>query len=245
MIEYLTWFWWLLDNISYQVYIVLFLTWLSPFWKWYLYIKNSYITKLEKEKENFRIQTNEVEKIKMQLKIDRKKLDDRVALYNLEARRKEFEIMMYEERERLNSEKSMYKDDLNIQYQDKLSKSKEDSRKEYQNEMEKFKHQLESEIQFVNNQQLLNENRIKLNVGGHHYTTTLTTLRSYPDSMLAAMFSGRFSLKLDEDGEYFIDRNGKVFEIILDWLRTGVQPNITDPDLSKRVALESSYYGLN
>ena len=53
---------------------------------------------------------------------------------------------------------------------------------------------------------------IKLNVGGKIYETTLDTLRKDPDSMLCAMFSGRFELKANErDGAYFIDRNGKLF----------------------------------
>ena len=53
---------------------------------------------------------------------------------------------------------------------------------------------------------------IKLNVGGKIYKTTLDTLRKDPDSMLCAMFSGRFELKPDEDdGAYFIDRDSKLF----------------------------------
>ena len=53
---------------------------------------------------------------------------------------------------------------------------------------------------------------IKLNVGGKIYETTLDTLRKDPDSMLCAMFSGRFELKVNErDGAYFIDRDGKLF----------------------------------
>ena len=53
---------------------------------------------------------------------------------------------------------------------------------------------------------------IKLNVGGKIYKTTLDTLRKDPDSMLCAMFSGRFQLKADEDdGAYFIDRDAELF----------------------------------
>ncbi|KAL9950664.1 hypothetical protein ACROYT_G043197 [Oculina patagonica] len=53
---------------------------------------------------------------------------------------------------------------------------------------------------------------VKLNVGGKIYKTTLDTLRKNPDSMLCAMFFGRFELKADEeDGAYFIDCDGKHF----------------------------------
>ena len=56
---------------------------------------------------------------------------------------------------------------------------------------------------------------IKLNVGGKIYQTTLDTLRKDPDSMLYAMFSGRFELKPDEkDGAYFIDRDAKLFRYV-------------------------------
>ena len=60
---------------------------------------------------------------------------------------------------------------------------------------------------------------IKLNVGGKIYKTTLDTLKKDPDSMLCAMFSGRFELKADEDdGAYFIDRDGKLFRWVLNQL---------------------------
>lgn len=54
-------------------------------------------------------------------------------------------------------------------------------------------------------------NVIDLNVGGCHYTTSLSTLRKYEDSMLAVMFSGRYDLVKDEDGHIFIDRDGTFF----------------------------------
>ena len=38
--------------------------------------------------------------------------------------------------------------------------------------------------------------------------------------MLAAMFSGKFEVKPSEDGGFFIDRDGKHFRFILDYLRT-------------------------
>ena len=55
------------------------------------------------------------------------------------------------------------------------------------------------------------EKTIKLNVGGVLYKTSLTTLVKDPNSMLAVMFSGRFELQVDEDGSYFIDRDGELF----------------------------------
>jgi hypothetical protein len=63
--------------------------------------------------------------------------------------------------------------------------------------------------------------RIKLNVGGQVFTTTLDTLRSAPQSMLSSMFSGRFELDVDEDGCVFIDRDPTHFRLILNFLRVG------------------------
>ena len=60
-------------------------------------------------------------------------------------------------------------------------------------------------------------NRIKLDIGGTHYTTSLATLTTFPDSMLGAMFSGRHALDICEDGSYFIDRDGLHFRKYLDF----------------------------
>jgi hypothetical protein len=86
--------------------------------------------------------------------------------------------------------------------------------------------------------------RVKLNVGGVKYETTLTTLTADgDDSMLGSMFSGRHELHPNEDGEVFIDRDGKHFGHILNVLRnSSVAVNIDD-----RVALhaELQYHGIS
>ena len=61
--------------------------------------------------------------------------------------------------------------------------------------------------------------KIKLDVGGHKFTTSLPTLTSVTDTYLAALFSGRYPLAPDEDGAYFIDRSGAHFGHILNYLR--------------------------
>jgi hypothetical protein len=85
---------------------------------------------------------------------------------------------------------------------------------------------------------------VKLNVGGVHYDTSLVTLQQEPNSMLAAMFSGRFPLEKDEDGRYFIDRDGKHFDIILNFLRDGTVERITDESIRDKVLREARYYAL-
>lgn len=62
---------------------------------------------------------------------------------------------------------------------------------------------------------------IRLNVGGISFTTSLDTLLSDENSMLALMFSGRYNVEKDEEGRYFIDRDGTHFRYILNFLRDG------------------------
>ena len=56
---------------------------------------------------------------------------------------------------------------------------------------------------------------VPLNIGGAHFTTRLSTLRRYEDTMLAAMFSGRHYIPTDAEGRYFIDRDGIHFGYVL------------------------------
>ena len=62
---------------------------------------------------------------------------------------------------------------------------------------------------------------LKLNVGGKRFTTSLQTLATDPNSMLAAMFSSRHEVQTTEDGSFFIDRDGTYFRFILNYLRNG------------------------
>ena len=61
---------------------------------------------------------------------------------------------------------------------------------------------------------------INLNVGGVKYMTTIQTLIGY-DSILKVRFSGKYAIKSQEDGSYFIDRDGELFRFILEYFRTG------------------------
>ena len=63
---------------------------------------------------------------------------------------------------------------------------------------------------------------VAINCGGTRFETTLGTLRKYPESMLAGMFSGRHELKMDDSGAVFINRNPVLFSMILEFLRLGV-----------------------
>jgi BTB/POZ domain/Pentapeptide repeats (8 copies) len=95
------------------------------------------------------------------------------------------------------------------------------------------------------NVQLKSSKQIKLDVGGYKFSTTLTTLTSDPDCMLAAMFSGRFPVEKNEDGCVFIDRDGQFFHHILNWLRNGTLPPIENHLEREYLMVESKYYQIS
>eukprot|EP01103_Thecamoeba_quadrilineata_P011916 TRINITY_DN2959_c0_g1_i2.p1 TRINITY_DN2959_c0_g1~~TRINITY_DN2959_c0_g1_i2.p1 ORF type:complete len:614 (+),score=149.84 TRINITY_DN2959_c0_g1_i2:42-1883(+) len=71
-------------------------------------------------------------------------------------------------------------------------------------------------------QQVPNRSQIiKLNIGGLKYQTTVGTLTETGDNYFSSILSGLFQITLDEEGYYFIDRDGEYFKPILDYLRTG------------------------
>ena len=83
---------------------------------------------------------------------------------------------------------------------------------------------------------------VKLNVGGQHFTTSVQTLTKDPNSMLAAMFSGRFNMKPSEDGSFFIDRDGTHFRFILNFLRTGKLTLPEGATFTKELEEEAEFY---
>ncbi|KAK6169796.1 hypothetical protein SNE40_020780 [Patella caerulea] len=100
------------------------------------------------------------------------------------------------------------------------NKFDEDVKKE-QEEMARRWQQLRDEITRMEEMHNIQKGRVKLDVGGHVYTTSMLTLTRDQDSMLAAMFSGRHPIKTEADGTVFIDRDGTHFRYILNFLRDG------------------------
>eukprot|EP01121_Diplochlamys_sp_Union-15-3_P011335 TRINITY_DN3271_c0_g1_i3.p1 TRINITY_DN3271_c0_g1~~TRINITY_DN3271_c0_g1_i3.p1 ORF type:complete len:305 (-),score=37.13 TRINITY_DN3271_c0_g1_i3:27-941(-) len=87
------------------------------------------------------------------------------------------------------------------------------------------------------------KDKIKLNVGGQKFVTSRETLLK-EESMISAMFSGRYKVECEEDGYYFIDRDGTHFRYILNFLRDGtiVKPN--DLFICSEILAEARYYQL-
>ncbi|KAM9359371.1 BTB/POZ domain-containing protein KCTD14 isoform 1-T1 [Symphorus nematophorus] len=81
---------------------------------------------------------------------------------------------------------------------------------------------------------------VQLNVGGHLFSTSLSTLRKHPDSKLAELFSGQLKLRTDAQGRYFIDRDGAHFGAILEFLRSDWLPT----ENIQEVHREAVYYNI-
>ncbi|TRY50211.1 Potassium channel tetramerization-type BTB domain containing protein [Cryptosporidium tyzzeri] len=96
----------------------------------------------------------------------------------------------------------------------------------------------------------MNEKRIKLNVGGIFYETTNTTLLSVNgDSNYFSAYLSRTensyntNLQSEEVIELFIDRNGFLFQYILDYLRTGTIVAIPNKDhIIRGLLIEADFY---
>lgn len=78
---------------------------------------------------------------------------------------------------------------------------------------------------------------INLNVGGQRFSTSRQTLTWIPDSFFTAMLNGLISTNRDEQGYIFIDRDPKLFSIILNYLRT--------KELGKKILYTYIYFKLN
>jgi len=95
------------------------------------------------------------------------------------------------------------------------------------------------------NLQITSSKQLKLDVGGIKFSTTLTTLTADPNSMFAAMFSGRFPVEKNEEGYIFIDRDGHYFNHILNWLRNGYIPPIGCSTEQEHLLIEAKYYQIS
>ncbi|CDW56403.1 BTB [Trichuris trichiura] len=91
---------------------------------------------------------------------------------------------------------------------------------------------------FLNGQDAI----IKLNVGGTHFTTSRNTLTWIPDTFFTSLLSGRIPTLKDDSGAIFIDRDPKLFHIILNYMRSK-QVDLREVEV---VALrhEAQFYGI-
>uniref|UniRef100_A0A671L797 Potassium channel tetramerization domain containing 14 n=1 Tax=Sinocyclocheilus anshuiensis TaxID=1608454 RepID=A0A671L797_9TELE len=80
---------------------------------------------------------------------------------------------------------------------------------------------------------------VQLNIGGHVVSTTLGTIRKFPNSTLADLFN-RSTKQMDSEGRHFVDRDGTYFGCILEYLRTERLPT----EHLQEVHKEALYYDI-
>ena len=88
---------------------------------------------------------------------------------------------------------------------------------------------------------------IKLNIGGNvHIQTEKEVLRSVPNSLLAKMFSDMHELKKIDD-EVFLDRDGKTFETLVNYLRNErkVFPEFVEKNQENHFFKELHFWGID
>ncbi|XP_069061453.1 potassium channel regulatory protein isoform X2 [Pleurodeles waltl] len=91
------------------------------------------------------------------------------------------------------------------------------------------------------------EQPVTLNVGGQRFSTLPSTLRRVPDSRLARMLDGAADsdLKPLGGGQFFVDRDGGLFALVLDYLRAGGQLCLPVGFRDyERLRREAEFYGL-
>ena len=90
------------------------------------------------------------------------------------------------------------------------------------------------------NPQVSSTSILKLNIGGHKFETTKSTLTNV-SIFFSSLLSGRYPTLKDENGAYFIDRNGEYFGPILYYMRT--RHLIVPPSMNVEALLhEAEYY---
>jgi hypothetical protein len=82
--------------------------------------------------------------------------------------------------------------------------------------------ELQREVKAMRTHQEVQEGCVELNIGGHRFETSLNTLRRVPHTFFDAYFSGRYAQDVCSDGSIFVDRDGKHFGHVLEYMRDGV-----------------------
>jgi len=86
------------------------------------------------------------------------------------------------------------------------------------------KQHLDSEIRRLRKEKETHQNfnvgRVLLDIGGHHFSTSVSTLTSIPGSYFHQLFSNPIPDDMKtSDNRVFLDRNGKLFRYVLNFLR--------------------------
>ena len=88
----------------------------------------------------------------------------------------------------------------------------------------------------------INKEHVVLNVGGKLFPTSAQTLTSVPNSKLDKLLKGRTTIRTDENGYLFLDRNPDYFCYVLEYLRDGRVIFPSDSFMKERIIKELKYF---
>jgi hypothetical protein len=111
-----------------------------------------------------------------------------------------------------------------------------DERDQVLAEVEARRTELSHEIEAMHKHKEAQEGRVELNIGGYRFETSVETLRRVPHTFFDAYFSGRYAQDVCNDGSIFVDRDGKHFGHILEYMRDG-HLSVAEPDACSDTAL--------
>jgi hypothetical protein len=103
-------------------------------------------------------------------------------------------------------------------------------------EVDARREELRREFAAMHKHKQAQEGRVKLNIGGYRFETSVQTLRRVPHTFFDAYFSGRYVQDVCTDGCIFVDRDGAHFGHILEYMRDGIV-SIAEPGACPSVSL--------
>jgi len=137
----------------------------------------------------------------------------------IQNRKNAFEKEIIEKLKAIELEEKNRKEEMELE-----DKKRKEENKQEQQKVEQMRIEFDEEKRKMEKFEREQNSQVKLNVGGKIFETSIATLTKFP-SMLQSMFSGRYENKLDSNGCIFVDSDGELFGIILNFLRRGVLPD--------------------
>eukprot|EP00756_Hemistasia_phaeocysticola_P060249 Hpha_TRINITY_DN3868_c0_g1::TRINITY_DN3868_c0_g1_i1::g.44487::m.44487 len=156
--------------------------------------------------------------------------------------------LMTHARERLRVALDKFKETMEVELKRALDAA--DRRKEaHRKDLLQTLQMLQAEAEEMKRRYVPPEDVIGLNVGGRTFTTTRDTLCRERDSVLAVLFDRNAldvggGLPLDAQGNFFLDRDSRLFAITLNYLRTQTLPDDMPRSDRKLLKAEAEFFGL-
>lgn len=109
---------------------------------------------------------------------------------------------------------------------------------------EETKIEIQNSIDHIQPLLFPSENIINLNVGGTHFvSTSKSNLCKFKSTGLYSIFSQEYIDLPKKDDMYFIDRDGNVFLLLIDYLRNGVLPQFRNEEERILFDEEKEFWG--